>query len=251
MVGIRGRTVLNHAYFSSIDTQEKAYWLGFIMADGCIVDTMRDGALRLRVHLAGKDIGHLELLRTAIAAKHGPFTNGDGSVTISVSSDQLCGDLIRHGCTPRKSLTLRFPAVPAELERHLVRGYFDGDGTAIITRGRLFIGFVGTEDMLGNVRRVLGAVPSTVRHGKVRQLYIGSRADTRRAVALMYDGETVSLARKRVICERGVVDPPPKASSCLQCGVTILVASFGRGRMNRRYCGLRCRRKAKMIRRAS
>jgi hypothetical protein len=25
---------LNHTYFSKIDTQEKAYWLGFILGDG-------------------------------------------------------------------------------------------------------------------------------------------------------------------------------------------------------------------------
>jgi len=30
------KSILNHSYFNKIDSEEKAYWLGFLMADGCV-----------------------------------------------------------------------------------------------------------------------------------------------------------------------------------------------------------------------
>ncbi len=41
----------------------------------------------------------------------------------------MCNDLIGHGATIRKSLTLTFPThLDEKLIKHFLRGYFDGDG---------------------------------------------------------------------------------------------------------------------------
>ena len=44
--------------FEDIDTPEKAYWLGFIAADGCI--SIRKNNATIKIALARKDKGHLE-----------------------------------------------------------------------------------------------------------------------------------------------------------------------------------------------
>ena len=46
-----------------IDTEEKAYWLGFITADGCIVS--KGG---LSVNLVATDAGHLEKLSVSLSS---------------------------------------------------------------------------------------------------------------------------------------------------------------------------------------
>ena len=50
--------VIDHHFFDEIDTEEKAYWLGFITADGNVMQTKTGSTLR--VILAVKDAGHLE-----------------------------------------------------------------------------------------------------------------------------------------------------------------------------------------------
>ena len=55
----------NPGYFDKIDTPDKAYWLGFIGADGCVTG-FNKGYLRLQVKLARKDRDHLEILHGAL-----------------------------------------------------------------------------------------------------------------------------------------------------------------------------------------
>lgn len=56
---------------------------------------------------------------------------------IQISSKTLTADLLKLGCTPRKSLTLKFPNdgifKSNDLIRHFIRGYFDGDGSVFIS----------------------------------------------------------------------------------------------------------------------
>jgi hypothetical protein len=57
----------NDAYFDAIDCEEKAYWLGFIGADGCLVAKGEQTRL-LQVKLAAKDADHLFRLRDALGS---------------------------------------------------------------------------------------------------------------------------------------------------------------------------------------
>lgn len=40
----------------------------------------------------------------------------------------MCSDLSVLGCVKAKSLILKYPMINENLERHFIRGYFDGDG---------------------------------------------------------------------------------------------------------------------------
>jgi len=55
----------NYAYFHHIDTEEKAYWLGFLTADGCITT-----GHRISIHLGTIDCSHLYKLKSALNATH-------------------------------------------------------------------------------------------------------------------------------------------------------------------------------------
>jgi hypothetical protein len=132
---MRRKPLINDSIFEIIDTEEKAYWLGFLYADGNVYIRNEKNRMvnRLELSLAEKDVEHLK--------KYIKFLNGDISMLkyrsnvkayrVSFGSKKVCEDLIKLGCIPNKSLTLKFPnesQVPKTLIRHFIRGYFDGDG---------------------------------------------------------------------------------------------------------------------------
>lgn len=117
-------------YFHDIDTPEKAYWLGFLAADGGINPKNNT----VQVNLAGRDIEHLRLFHRALD-RNAPIyevTSNYGTpvARLSIGSKQMVADLTRHGVGGAKSFTI----TPWETDaRHLIapywRGVFDGDGS--------------------------------------------------------------------------------------------------------------------------
>ena len=133
---------INKNYFEKIDSSEKAYWLGFLMADGCIVEykNKKSGNLKamgLQVSLKSDDISQLQMLKNDLESE-APISinnvklNGKifKSCRIVFCCTKMCKDLIQLNCTPRKSLSAKYPAnkIPEQYEIDFVKGYFDGDG---------------------------------------------------------------------------------------------------------------------------
>lgn len=120
----------NKKFFNKIDTEEKAYWAGFIAADGNI----RKDFLKMRIELNIQDYSHLEKFRKSIEGNN-PIKESirpnNHSCYIDVNCKEFCLALNELGITPKKSLTLHinFELIPKELRSHFIRGYFDGDGS--------------------------------------------------------------------------------------------------------------------------
>lgn len=127
-----GKISLNSNIFSKIDTEEKAYWLGFLYADGSVHKTKR-GYYQFELGLKESDKNHIEKFKKFISSKHIiKYREKTKSVRLSFADSIFCNDLIKLGCTPKKSLTLSFPTteqLPKEFIRHFIRGYVDGDGS--------------------------------------------------------------------------------------------------------------------------
>ena len=136
------KTAFDINFFHKIDTEDKAYWLGFIFADGCVLQTCEDvsGPNRLRIALSQKDIDHLYKFCDAIGHSHDAvhsylrpadsFIKEDHWIScVNCDSVVMARDLISHNCFPQKTYVPSFPDdVPEHLMRHFIRGYFDGDG---------------------------------------------------------------------------------------------------------------------------
>ena len=120
--------------FEVIDTEEKAYWLGFLYADGSLHynDGTKKNKYIIEVALKKSDKGHLEKLKTFLNARNkiSPRKKTN-SFRLTITNKKMYNDLMKQGCHPRKSLDMTFPGkeiVPDNLLRHFLRGYFDGDG---------------------------------------------------------------------------------------------------------------------------
>ena len=156
--GKRDRYPVNENYFSVIDSNEKAYWLGMMYSDGNIIKGNKGIQLQL------KDKAHLEKFKEALGAKNHKITESLDNrwskkcyyYHFSVKSKKLANDLNNLGCTPNKSLTLeKIPDIPEEFILDFVRGYFDGDGSIHQTTSGYRISFVGTQKFLREIQNIL------------------------------------------------------------------------------------------------
>lgn len=137
--GVR-KHFFNENYFESIDTEEKAYWLGFIAADGCIVKSGDYNSYRLYINLGSIDENHLQKFLNSINAHDieiqnytstSGFSNKNGTATsrVVLNSLKLCKDLSKYNIHERKSYNIKMPEINHRLMPHYLRGYVDGDGS--------------------------------------------------------------------------------------------------------------------------
>ena len=118
----------NHNYFKTIDTEEKAYILGFLYADGYNSDK------QVVITQLEQDVDILEKINKALNADNQikrklQSTNNKTKCQLCYSSIDMCTDLTNLGCFRNKSLACTFPTfLDKSLIRHFIRGYFDGDG---------------------------------------------------------------------------------------------------------------------------
>lgn len=116
---------LDETYFDNIDTSEKAYWLGFIAADGCVQNNER--VYCLEIALQKRDRDHLLKFAEHIGSDS-PVTPTVQNMRIRLHSRHLMESLANLGIFPRKSLIVEPWDGPLELMPSYWRGLFDGDG---------------------------------------------------------------------------------------------------------------------------
>jgi len=137
---------VDEEFFKIINTQEKAYVLGWMYSDGNIC---ANKSFRISIHVKDEEILHKirKILKYEGPIKHikTKKVNCGDQVSLVISRKTMVNDLINLGCYNNKSLILKLPTfdlVPQELFYHFLRGYFDGDGGVHITKSNK-IGYVG------------------------------------------------------------------------------------------------------------
>lgn len=134
--------------FRKIDTEEKAYWLGFLSADGYVSKYNQ-----VEVSLQLKDIHHLEKLKKFVNTNT-PILVDDHRCRLLFCSKEISKDLADLGCVNNKSLILKAPTeeqVPNYLIFHYMRGYVDGDGCLCFTEKTQSFSFTGNKDFIHNI----------------------------------------------------------------------------------------------------
>lgn len=134
---------INASYFKNINTEYKAYILGFIYADGSVYQPPGNRQLNFRIGVQERDSYILDQLSLAAAGGHKHIVNTPSSikkgyqpqVCVNISSNELCQDLINLGCSIRKSKEgMKFPQLSPEMIPHFIRGFLDGDGSVILKK---------------------------------------------------------------------------------------------------------------------
>lgn len=125
---------INEDFFDVIDTEEKAYFLGFMYADGCNHKEANYASLALDVSdreilVKLASLIYLENPESHVKIQDRTHENKGLTAYFTINSKHICKQLEKLGCIPAKTLKLEYPEwMPAQLHRHFIRGYFDGDG---------------------------------------------------------------------------------------------------------------------------
>ncbi|MFR3656792.1 MAG: LAGLIDADG family homing endonuclease [Eisenbergiella sp.] len=120
---------LYERYFENIDTEEKAYFLGLIITDGCVHNTKGKQSL-LSITLKENDSYILERFKNEIKSNKKITNDGRGCCQISILSNTMVNDLKKYGVIFNKTDKTLFPSnIPEDLYKHLIRGILDGDGS--------------------------------------------------------------------------------------------------------------------------
>lgn len=123
------RKKFNEDYFEVIDTPEKAYFLGFIFADGCLIDNPKEYRYKLNIKIHNKDEDILKKFISLLDSEVKIWRSNHREISeIGFSSKKMINDLKKIGLHPNKTYTISYPKIDENLERHFLRGYFDGDG---------------------------------------------------------------------------------------------------------------------------
>ena len=214
-------------YFDIIDDEHKAYWLGFIMADGSISHPSKEttGASRLTLNLSIKDIELLQRFKKDIQANNNIIEEYIPNRTysqnkmcrLSFNSIEFCRSLKRYGidrCKTGKE-TIPTDKIPQCLMKHFIRGFFDGDGCVTYNKRNdtvspiIFFTSANIEfledlkmfliDEIGTSRMV-SVIPSGKQGGRVKHSYqisYGKRDDVVSFYNYIYEDATIFLERKK------------------------------------------------------
>lgn len=146
----RKNRTFNDKYFSEIDTANKAYWLGFIYADGWIIKNVAKRNYELGIELCDIDEQQLIDFNNELGCvhdiSHGHYEkyicgynniSATDTVCIRIYSKQIVEDLIRHNVLENKTLKSEYPIVNDGLFFDFLRGYIDGDGCIYVNNDKI------------------------------------------------------------------------------------------------------------------
>lgn len=153
----------DYHYFDVIDTEEKAYWLGFLTADGWINKNEESNAGVTGIELQYGDIKHLKKFNKSIGGNYQitdrwkpcPISSRDKTkknhmCVIRIFSLTMYDSLTKKGFTNNKTYDCHIPVLRQDLLRHYLRGYFDGDGCLSFTGKSLHVNFATASKILNN-----------------------------------------------------------------------------------------------------
>lgn len=193
----------NKQFFNNINTEEKAYWAGFIAADGNI----RKDFLKMRIELNIQDYTHLEKFRKDIKGNN-PIKESirpnNHSCYIDINCKELCLALNDLGITPKKSLTLdiNMIKIPKDLRRHFIRGYFDGDGSLNSYKRLNYdyleweLSFISSNKFLNQILEEIGKERKLYSCGNNYRFCFKGKKDINEIIEYLYKDATIYLDRK-------------------------------------------------------
>ena len=201
-----GKNSFNN-YFETIDSNDKAYFLGLIIADGCLGNSSTKTNIKkfFSIELTEEDKYILEIFNQMANFNEKLIISHKKDLKprykLSISSSKIYDDLYALGVRERKSkVGTSMPNLKEKLIPHFIRGVFDGDGIAFSSG---YIGFCGDYNLLNQIKEYLvnkGMKNAKIWFNKSNNIYYmqwSAIADRRKFFEIIYkDKENLYLKRK-------------------------------------------------------
>lgn len=193
-------------YFENIDTEDKAYFLGLLYADGCVSKDEDNNRISLTLQYGDKNI--VEKMSDYILQENKvKYNEKNNTVRLQFKYKQIKDDLATHGCMPVKSFKIRMPTtVPKDLMRHFLRGLYDGDGCIHLyeDRKQVYVGLTSNKTFCEELQKYLLdniKINSRIKINKngnpdMADLLIDANAHKYLFLNFMYKNSNMSINRK-------------------------------------------------------
>lgn len=201
---------IDEAFFEEINTPEKAYWLGFMYADGYISKT-NSYTNYFGLSLASRDIDALKKFKKALktnAAIHNyisttGFSEKETSYSrLLIGNNKIVADLEKWGVVEHK--TFKITTLPEILFLDdFIRGYIDGDGSLVKRTKRLIIS--GGKEFLLNIAEYLNIPYAGLYEDKAIYNLQYRANETSYLENRLYNGACCYLDRKYNIAKRSFI----------------------------------------------
>lgn len=182
-------------YFEQIDNPHKAYLLGFITADGAIVNDV----LSIEVHEKDKEL--LNFAKEQINTK-ATLTPHGNCFKVTFGAKKISKDLSKYGIIQNKSKILKevpIQFIQSNLLPFYFRGLIDGDGS-VGKDGKISI-YSGSKDFIKNVQSILvkeiGVSKLSIYHGTTYFVSWGGKEDKTKFFHYLYDDLDATFYYKR------------------------------------------------------
>lgn len=212
--GKRRQYTLNESAFDGAENNpDAAYFIGLIMADGCI--THRTYSPRLSIGFSGDDGVMVERFQQFLGTDH-PFyvssriggfrTKSSKFTRISIDSKRIAAKLAEYGVGARKSLTAKVKRL--EMSADFWRGAVDGDGHLTIPKGKHLaqpsVGLVGSHAMVSQFVEFVRSFTECA--AKVAPMHSIFRFETKGRFAVsiirkLYGQGRISMPRKQAVAD--------------------------------------------------
>lgn len=212
------RYKLNEGFFEDIDNEHKAYILGLLYADGYVGDEhFNNIVLQLKDREIMEQIAKLlDFTGTIRKSTKGGFKNSKEGYVLNFSSEIMANSLRKIGLYPNKSLTLNdIPNIPECLLRHFIRGYFDGDGSIILSKNCSYhkvagvikkyeypsytFMILGTKGFIQKIVIIMNLghyIITNTKTEEIKCLRVCAKRDAQYLYNYLYDNSTIYLERK-------------------------------------------------------
>lgn len=182
-------------YFSNIDSDSKAYILGFLFADGSV--HYKTNTVKVEVHVKDVDILHNIIQEIFVTP---PKIGTDRKVYkyITITHSKIKQELINLGCIPNKTNNISLPKLPDNLIGSFLRGLYDGDGCISISN-RVRVNLTGYSQFLLEIKNLLKSLNIASSFSFMKNsgsLTVSAQEDVIRILNLMYNNSTMHLNRK-------------------------------------------------------
>ncbi len=218
-LGYRKNRNFKHDFFNKIDTEEKAYLLGLMIADGSVTHDPNESTTNrspmIRLEMVDKDIVERISKETQTDAKIKKINREGKSTTYlwAVRSREMADDLRKYGVIQGKTISTNmvYNNIPKSLLRHYVRGLIDGDGSLYID-SLCHVSFTGYSESFVNSVQLLcqelinkdNLMKITNYDNIFKFTYNGKYA--KELCRVIYKDCNISINRKQQIANKMIVD---------------------------------------------
>lgn len=201
---------LKEDFFESIDCEEKAYFLGLLIADGNVFIDDKDGRqASISITLDSSDEYLLDTFKMTLKTNTSVTHDGRGCSQIAIRSNKMAQDLEKYGVVPRKSFETYLPQISNDLMPHMLRGILDGDGsikakqTDVKGRYAHAISYCGTHRLMQDIadwcisNDIKSPIVYDYRNRCLSELKLQSVDSMYKFGEMIYDNATIYMKRKK------------------------------------------------------